>query len=241
MIRNRRRTISAEDNQIIEDITGKTQSNTNNPQLNTNQDIIIRIKKRNFWSEDKENKITNNTIKIPLSEYVTRLYLSNNYYDKTQINNFIESYGKKVIILNSKNDLPQEGDSQYGSSSYIYFVKHQHTAPSNNDRDIYDEYIWDASTENYERIGNTDIDLSEYLRTDDFYAFVDDEYTVTITRLQNDLDTLKSNKVNITDFNEIIDRIEAEVDTKITRNDVEPIVINKMIDIIEEINTALLE
>ena len=237
MIRNRRRTISAEDNKIIEDITGTSQENNNTPTLNQNKDIILNIKKRNFWSEEKENDISNTTIKIPLAEYVTRKYLSDNYYNKTQINDFIENYGKKVVILDSRDDLPQEGDEKYGSSSYIFFVQHEHMAGSNDDRDIYDEYIWDSESNNYERIGNTDIDLSDYLETNVFNTFLEDEYEV---RLENIRNSLRS-RVTTETFNTTINNLSNTINTKTSQSDVETIVTNKISETIQSINTELLK
>ena len=42
-----------------------------------------------------------------------------------------------------------------GSNGVIYLVAHSHGA-----QDIYDEYIWLSETKTYEKIGNTNIDLS---------------------------------------------------------------------------------
>lgn len=51
-----------------------------------------------------------------------------------------------------------------GEKGVIYLIKHVH-----NDNDTYDEYIWitDGSTSKFEKIGNTDVDLSAYLKTAD--------------------------------------------------------------------------
>ncbi len=54
------------------------------------------------------------------------------------------------------NQLPQTG-----IKGTIYLVAHSH-----GDRDIYDEYIWTKDDDNnniYEKIGNTDIDLTNYV------------------------------------------------------------------------------
>ena len=45
---------------------------------------------------------------------------------------------------------------QAGVRGTIYLIAHQH-----GERDIYDEYLW--VTDKYEKIGNTDIDLSGYI------------------------------------------------------------------------------
>lgn len=56
-----------------------------------------------------------------------------------------------------------------GAKGVIYLVAHAHT----DSGDVYDEYIWvDGS---FEKIGNTDIDLSAYAKTADFAAISETE------------------------------------------------------------------
>lgn len=50
-----------------------------------------------------------------------------------------------------------------GEAGVIYLVAHSHGS-----QDIYDEYIW--VTDKFEKIGNTDIDLSQYAKTADLKA-----------------------------------------------------------------------
>lgn len=50
-----------------------------------------------------------------------------------------------------------------GQAGVIYLVSHSHGTS-----DIYDEYIWVNSK--FEKIGNTDIDLSDYMKTTDMVA-----------------------------------------------------------------------
>ena len=50
-----------------------------------------------------------------------------------------------------------------GQAGVIYLVSHNHGTS-----DIYDEYIWVNSK--FEKIGNTDIDLSDYMKTTDMVA-----------------------------------------------------------------------
>lgn len=52
-----------------------------------------------------------------------------------------------------------------GSNSVIYLVAHSHGT-----QDIYDEYIWIADTKTFEKIGNTDIDLSGYVKKPELTA-----------------------------------------------------------------------
>lgn len=56
------------------------------------------------------------------------------------------------------NTLPQTGEK-----GVIYLVPHSHGS-----QDIYDEYIW--VTDKFEKIGNTDIDLSSYVTNDELTA-----------------------------------------------------------------------
>lgn len=66
-----------------------------------------------------------------------------------------------------------------GVKGTIYLVPHEH-----GKTDRYDEYIWVSDIYGYEKIGNTDIDLSdyatkeeldEYTKTEDMVELTDDE------------------------------------------------------------------
>lgn len=56
------------------------------------------------------------------------------------------------------DELPETGEA-----GVIYLVAHSHGS-----QDIYDEYIW--VTDKFEKIGNTDVDLSQYTKTADLKA-----------------------------------------------------------------------
>ena len=55
-----------------------------------------------------------------------------------------------------------------GKKGVIYLVAHAH-----GDTDNYDEYVWVASKNKYEKIGNTDIDLSGYVQKTDLVELTD--------------------------------------------------------------------
>jgi len=55
-----------------------------------------------------------------------------------------------------------------GEAGIIYLIAHTH-----GERDVYDEYIWVNNA--FEKIGNTDIDLSGYMLTTDMVAITDTE------------------------------------------------------------------
>lgn len=46
-----------------------------------------------------------------------------------------------------------------GTPGTIYLIAHSHS----DNQDIYDEYVWIAAQKKFEKIGNTDVDLSGYL------------------------------------------------------------------------------
>lgn len=58
-----------------------------------------------------------------------------------------------------------------GDSSVIYLVADTHS----DSNDSYDEYIWLSSSSTYEKIGNTDVDLSAYYNTTNLVAITDSE------------------------------------------------------------------
>lgn len=60
-----------------------------------------------------------------------------------------QMHGIEYTVVQS---LPATGDSKY-----IYLLAHNHGTG-----DVYDEYIWVASANKFEKIGNTDIDLTGY-------------------------------------------------------------------------------
>lgn len=61
------------------------------------------------------------------------------------------------------DELPKTGES-----NHIYLIKHEHV-----EGDVYDEYIWLKDTQTFEKIGNTDIDLSNYYTKDESNALLD--------------------------------------------------------------------
>ena len=81
------------------------------------------------------------------------------YQTASQVNSAIQSAAGSYL----KNDykvvdaLPETGDK-----SYIYLVEDTHS----DSNDAYDEYIW--SRDAWEKIGNTDVNLSGYMAKDDY-------------------------------------------------------------------------
>lgn len=62
-----------------------------------------------------------------------------------------------------------------GVKGVIYLVSHKH-----GDKDNYDEYVWVASKNAYEKIGNTDVDLSGYVQKTDIVVLTDKDFETMI-------------------------------------------------------------
>lgn len=62
-----------------------------------------------------------------------------------------------------------------GAKGVIYLVAHEH-----GDKDNCDEYVWVASKNDYEKIGNTDIDLSGYVQKTDIVVLTDKDFETMI-------------------------------------------------------------
>lgn len=84
------------------------------------------------------------------------------YQTQSQVQSLINSaVGNITSIRYEKvSSLPATG-----SNGVIYLVAHSHGT-----QDIYDEYIWLSETKTYEKIGNTDIDLSAYVKRSELTA-----------------------------------------------------------------------
>lgn len=98
---------------------------------------------------------------------VESIIMAKGYQTASQVNSAISTaVGKITQISYSKvNSLPATG-----ATGVIYLVAHSHGT-----QDIYDEYIWMADSKTFEKIGNTDIDLSGYVKTTDLTAITTDE------------------------------------------------------------------
>lgn len=59
---------------------------------------------------------------------------------------------------------------QTGKKGVIYLMAHSHASG-----DAYDEYVWVDSKSAFEKIGNTDIDLSAYMKKADATAIANSE------------------------------------------------------------------
>lgn len=63
-----------------------------------------------------------------------------------------------------------------GKKGVFYLVPHTHGT-----NDTHDEYVWVPSKNKYEKIGNTDIDLSGYVKKTDIVVLTDKDFEAMIT------------------------------------------------------------
>lgn len=115
--------------------------NLNQP---TNETINITVPTQTSDLTNNSGFITNTVNNL------TNYYLKSETYTKTEVQDLISGVtGLSIQVVNS---LPVTGEN-----GVIYLVPKEGASP-----DIYDEYIWVETNENYELIGNTEIDLTDY-------------------------------------------------------------------------------
>ena len=75
------------------------------------------------------------------------------------------------------NELPASG-----VKGVIYLIAHSHGTG-----DVYDEYIWNTTTSSFEKIGNTDIDLSGYVQTSDYVELTNADISALVAEAEAEL------------------------------------------------------
>ena len=93
---------------------------------------------------------------------VESIITAKGYQTQSQVQSLINSAVGNITSIRYEKvtSLPATG-----SNGVIYLVAHSHGT-----QDIYDEYIWLTETKTYEKIGNTDIDLSAYVKSSELTA-----------------------------------------------------------------------
>lgn len=109
----------------------------------------------------KTSQLTNDS-GFQTSTQVDSIVTGKGYQTQTQVQSLINSAVGNITSIRYEKvtSLPLQG-----SNGVIYLVAHSHGT-----QDIYDEYIWLAETKTYEKIGNTDIDLSAYVKSSELTA-----------------------------------------------------------------------
>ena len=99
-------------------------------------------------------------ITVPTTATIKTQIEAYKYQTSAQVQTAITSAlsGVTSIDLQVVTSLPATG-----KKGVIYLVAHTHTDTG----DIYDEFVWVESKKSYEKIGNTDVDLSAYVKSVD--------------------------------------------------------------------------
>lgn len=120
--------------------------NLNQP---TNETINITVPTQTSDLTNNSGFITNTVNNL------TNYYLKSEIYTKTEVQNLIS--GITGITIEVVSELPASGEN-----GVIYLVPKEGASP-----DVYNEYIWVETDEDYELIGNTAIDLTDYVQFTD--------------------------------------------------------------------------
>lgn len=96
---------------------------------------------------------------------LTNYYKKSEVYTQTEVNNLLSKITS--ISVEVVTALPTTG-----TNGIIYLVSHSHGT-----NDAYDEYVWVASKSAFEKIGSTDIDLSNYWTKTDLVECTEEEIT----------------------------------------------------------------
>lgn len=109
----------------------------------------------------KVSQLTNDS-GFQTSTQVDSIVTGKGYQTQSQVQSLINSAVGNITSIRYEKvtSLPATG-----SNGVIYLVAHSHGT-----QDIYDEYIWLSETKTFEKIGNTDIDLSAYVKKSELTA-----------------------------------------------------------------------
>lgn len=117
-------------------------------------------------------------VDITVPTKVSALTNDSGYQTKSQVSSSIATALGKItgISFSIVDALPETGEN-----GVIYLIKHTHSDAG----DSYDEYAWISSINKYEKIGNTDVDLSGYIKEDDLDPITTSEIDSMLNRSEN--------------------------------------------------------
>ena len=196
--------LSIDANATNEKIEIKLEDNINVNQVTSLTSLMIGGSEIPVELQGSKAKLTYNNKDLAYVTDIPTDYITNsvndliNYYNKTQtynkdeVNNLIGSVsgGISFVVVDT---LPTTGES-----NKIYLVPHNHGST-----DVYDEYIY--VNNNWEKIGNTDIDLTNYATKE----FVNQAVSTATTSITNATDTKLANKADTTALDNYIGKTGA--------------------------------
>lgn len=119
------------------------------------------------------NPDTSKKVSITMPTKVSDLANDSLFQTQSQVSSAIATAVGKItgISFSIVDSLPTTGQN-----GVIYLIAHSHS----DSGDSYDEYAWIASASKYEKLGNTDVDLSGYMKTADMSAITTAEIDTMI-------------------------------------------------------------
>lgn len=119
------------------------------------------------------NPDTSKKVSITMPTKVSDLTNDSLFQTQSQVSSAIATAVGKItgISFSIVDSLPTTG-----TNGVIYLISHSHS----DSGDSYDEYAWIASASKYEKLGNTDVDLSGYLKISDMSAITTAEIDTMI-------------------------------------------------------------
>ena len=107
-------------------------------------------------------------VNITVPTKVSALTNDSGYQTESQVSSSIATALGNItgISFSIVDVLPETGEN-----GIIYLIRHSHSDTG----DSYDEYAWISSINKFEKIGNTDVDLSGYIKEDDLVPITTSE------------------------------------------------------------------
>lgn len=107
-------------------------------------------------------------VDITVPTKVSALTNDSGYQTESQVSSSIATALGNItgISFSIVDALPETGEN-----GVIYLIRHSHSDTG----DSYDEYAWISSINKFEKIGNTDVDLSGYIKEDDLVPITTSE------------------------------------------------------------------
>ena len=112
-----------------------------------------------------------------------------------------------------------------GVNGTIYLVAHAHGTG-----DAYDEYLWIESAKKFEKIGNTDIDLSSYAKKTDLDPYLTKELAESTYTTHTELDSYLTNFAKKTDLDSYLTKTTA-ASTYVAKTDLTEITSTKVTEL----------
>ena len=148
---------------------------TNDKKFQTDTQVASAIKGSGYQANVIETVKVNNVALVPSSKTVNITVPTDNsaltngagYQTAKNVTDAINEAigGLTGISFEIVETLPTQG-----KTGVIYLIAHSHGT-----KDNYDEYIWLEKSKSYEKIGNTDVDLSNYVTKNDITIMTEQE------------------------------------------------------------------